>query len=422
MYKRWVSVMIFFILLSSILTGCRDASEVDDNVYAVAIGIDKGVNNKVVLTILYPSYRGAKGGESGDSTVRGSNVHSIEAPSVLEGIDLLNMAISRRVSFLHGKMLVISEDLAREGIGDFLSPIAKFRGTRRTLFVVVCKGSALEFIKANRISAIGGSVTKTIELMLEQSKNTGFFPNTSYHEFYKNILSPYGEASAIYAGVNDTEELDVNLGKREAPLVTQRDFKPGELPRVGTGKREFVGTALFKGDKMVGSFNPYETRYMLMLTNKFEKGFMTIEDEKAPGKAVVLNIRYGRPVQIKGHFDDGKPVIDIALNIEADINSIQSRINYEDLKKVEELNKQLKEEIKEGVEKIIEKTKNEYKTDVFEFGKKFAGYFPTIDEWEKYNWRSHYSEARVNVEVEVNVRRTGHTIDSSPILGESEDE
>lgn len=422
MYKRLGLIMVIFLLLSSLLTGCRDASEVDDNVYAVAIGIDKGVNNKIVLTILYPSYRGAKEGESGENPTRGSNIHSIEAPSILEGIDLLNMAISRRVSFIHAKMFVISEDLAREGIGDFLSPVAKFRGLRRSLFVIISSGSALEFIKANRVSAIGGSVTKTIELMLEQSKNTGFFPNINFHEFYKNILSPYGEAAAIYAGVNKAKEIDINLGKSEAPLVTQKDFKPGELPRVGTGKREFVGTAVFKGDKMVGNFNPYETRYMLMLTNKFNKGFMTLEDEKAPGKAIVLNIRYGRPVKIRGRFDDDKPVIDIALNIEADINSIQSRINYENLKTVEELNKQLKQEIKEGVEKVIEKTKNEYKADVFEFGKKFAGYFPTINEWEEYNWKSKYPDAIVNVEVEVNVRRTGHTIDSSPILGGSEEE
>jgi Ger(x)C family germination protein len=406
--------------LSSLLAGCRDASEVDDNIYAIAIGIDKGVNNKVVLTIQYPSYISSRGNEGGESVTKGSNVHSIEAPSVLEGIDLLNMAISRRVSFIHNKILVISEDLAREGVGDYLAPFGKFRGSRRTMFVVVCKGSAIEFIKENRVSVIGGSVTKTTELMISQSKNTGFFPTVEFHEFYKNITSSYGEAVAIYTGVNNTKEIEVSPGKKESPLVTQGDLKPGELPRVGTSKREYVGTAIFQGDKMVGSFNPYETRYMLILTGKFRKGFLTLEDEKSPGKAIVYSIRYGRSPEIKGRFDDDKPVIDIMLNMEADIDAIQSRINYEDTKMIEELNKQLKNEIKEGVEKTIAKTQKEYKTDIFEFGNKFAGYFQTIDQWEKYNWISQYPEAKVNINVEVNVRRTGHTIYSSPIIGNDE--
>jgi Ger(x)C family germination protein len=411
--------MIIFIISTSLLTGCRDASEVDDNIYVVAIGLDKGVNNKIVLTVQYPSYKVSKGAQEGETGAAGSNVHSIEAPTVLEGIDLLNMAISRRISFIHNKILVISEDLAREGVGDYLAPFTRFRGSRRTMFVVVCKGSALEFIKENK-GAIGTSITKTTELLISQYKNTGFFPNVNFHDFYKNMLSPYGEATAIYAGVNKTKELKVNPGDERSPLVTQQDLKAGELPRVGTTKRELVGTALFHGDKMVGTFNPYETRYMLMLTGKFQKGFLTLEDEKYPEKGIVVSLRYGRPVQIKGRFDDDKPVIDINLNIEADINAIQSRINYEDIKLIGDLNKQLEKEIKNGVTKMIGKTQKEYKSDVFEFGKKFAGYFSTIDEWEKYKWLSKYPEAKVNVDVEVNVRRTGHIIYSSPILDGTE--
>jgi spore germination protein KC len=413
-----ILVIIALLFLSSLLAGCRDSSEVDDNVYVTAIGLDKGANNKVIVTIQYPVYSSQKGDTGGGSSSGGrSNIHSVESPSLLEGIDLMNMSISRRISLLHTKMLIISEDFAREGIGDFLAPLSRFRGVRRTMSVAVSKGSAMEFIQENK-TYIGESITKSMELMLAQSKNTGFFPQINFFEFYRDITSNYGNAVAIYAGVNKSTKLEIGSGKKEAPFVIERDVKPGELPRLGTGKSEFVGSALFLGDKMVGSLNPYETRYMLMLRGKFNKGIMTIEDKKAPGKGIILSIRNGRPVKIHGRFEDGRPIIDIDLNIEADIGAIHSRINYENSKLIEDLNEQLKEEIQEGMKKTIDKTKKEYKTDPFEFGKKFAGYFKTIQEWENYKWPSHYPETKVNINVEVNVRRTGLTIDSTPIVGE----
>lgn len=417
MFKRYTIFVIVITLLGLLLTGCRDSSEVDDNIYAVAVGLDKGVNNKVIVTIQYPKYSSIRGG-GGDSSNTGedtSTIHSMEAPSLLEAIDLLNMAISRRVSLLHTKMLVISEDFAKEGIGAFLAPLSRFRETRRTMFVVVTKGTANNFLQENK-TTIGPSITKAIELMMAQSKHNGFFPSLNFHNFYRDIISTYSNATAIYAGINDWGHLKTEGGKRESPLVTQRDLKPGELPRRSPAKREFVGTAVFNGDKMVGSLNPYETRYMLMLQGKFRKGIMTIEDEKSPGNGIIVSIRNGRPTKVKGWFDNSKPVIDIDLNIEADIGAIHSRINYESSKLVEDLNKQLEQEIKKGVEKTIEKTKKEFKTDIFQFGKKLAGYFPTIQEWEKYNWLSHYPDAKVNVNVKVNVRRTGLMIESSPIM------
>ncbi|MDP4089182.1 MAG: Ger(x)C family spore germination protein [Bacillota bacterium] len=418
MLRRCTVFMIILSIISFMLAGCTDSSEVDDNVYVVAIGLDKGVNNKVVVTVQYPTYRKSKGGAGGgggDTGQGSSNLHSVEAPSLLEAIDLLNMAVSRRIQLTHTKVLVISEEFAREGMGAFLAPLARFRGARRTMFVVVTRGSALEFIQENK-TFIGESITKTIELMLAQSKNTGFFPMMNFHYFYRDIISTYGNAIAAYAGVNKRQEIETGGGKKKSPLVTHGDLKPGEMPRIGIAKREYVGTALFNGDKMVGSLNPYETRYMLMLRGLFQKGIMTIEDRRSPGNGIIVSIRNGRRPKITGRFDNGRPVIDLDLNIEADIGSIHSRINYESTKLIEDLNNQLEVAIKKGVEETIEKTKKEYRTDVFLFGKKLAGYFPTIQEWQKYDWLSHFPDTKVNVKVEVNVRRTGLNIDSSPII------
>lgn len=427
MLKRISAAVFILAFLCSMLAGCSEAVEVDDDIYPVAMGLDKGVNNKLIVTIEYPTYKGGGGGgqpgaggnegESGGGggyQVPGANIHTIETPTILEGLDIFNMAISRRISFIHIKLLVISEELAREGVGDYLGPMARYRSTRSTMFVLVTKGKAVDFIKENKAN-IGESLTKSIELMEEQSKKTSYFPDINFHEFYRDISSSYSAPYAAYVGVNDFKKLVMEDEGEKNKLVTEYDYLPGDMPRAGVAKREYVGTAVFDGDRMVGSLNPTETRYMLMLNGKFKRGVFTIEDNKSPGKGIVADIGLERAPLIKSRFEDGIPVFDIKLDIDANIEAIQSRINYEKLNMIDDLSNQIKSHLEEGMEKTLEKAQKELKSDVFGFGNKLAGHFSTIQEWENYNWLSHFSESKINVDIKVNIRRMGLIIESPPI-------
>lgn len=183
-------------------------------------------------------------------------------------------------------------------------------------------------------------MSKAIELITTQSQNTAFFPEARFNNFYRGILSPYESAIAMY--------------------------------------------------------------YLLVM-GKYKKGMITIDDKEKPGSAIVVDIRLGRSPRIKSYFENGKPVIDIKLEVEGDVQSIQSRINYEELSKLSDLNNQVKEHLQNGIQKLIEKTQKELKADIFGFGHKVVDHFSTIQEWQKYNWLSHYPEAKVTVSIEVNV-------------------
>jgi spore germination protein KC len=229
-------------------------------------------------------------------------------------------------------------------------------------------------------------------------------------------MTPYGQPNAIYAGVNDFSTLAESMDNSNSQMKTEFDMNPGDIPRKGGSKREYFGIAVFNGDKMVGHLNSFETRCFLMVTNEFEKAIMTIEDKHKPGDAIVLDIHSGRKPKIKVYFEDETPIIDVSLNIEADILGIQSRINYENVDLIDDLNNQLKTYLENEIIKTIEKTQKEFNSDIFNFGFKAAGSFSTIEEFEEYNWLKHYSEAKVNVVVSANVRRTGMTFASDPYM------
>ncbi len=425
--KRLKCILLLIIPVLITFSGCTsDSAEVDDQVYTLVLGADKGIDNKIRLTVQYPTYKGGGGGSEkkgggGESDkekglVSGTIVTTVEAPSLLEAINLMNTATARRISMVHTKAIIFSEQFAREGIENYLEPIARFRESRRIMQVIVCKGTAEDFIKSNE-ALIGESVAKSMELMFKQYENNGFFPLTPFHKFYSDSLSPYGQAYTIYAGVNDFKNLKQGENTGNSPFILESGIEPGKLPRSGDSKVEYLGSAAFNGGQMVGSLNCYETRYFQMVTGDFKRGTITIEDKNSPGTAIPLDVRLGRAPRIKTHFENDTPVVDVVLKIEADLGAIQSRIEYERLDRIEELNSQIETVILKGVKKTIERTQKEIGSDIFGFGRYIARHFATIQEFEQYNWLAHYREAIVNVRVDANVRRTGLMIGSSPIRG-----
>jgi len=414
MLKLAACLLVVCILLS----GCFDAREIDDEVYAISIGIDKGTKNTIRLTIQYATYAGG-GQQSGSSGMENPNmqgdsiVQTIECPSVLEGIDMFGMAISRRISLMHAKMVVFSEEFAKEGVGIYLAPIERYRETRGSMAVVVTRGSAEEFIKEVK-SNIGGTISKAVELMFLQAKYNNYFPYIQFNEFYKNIISSYQQPIAIYGDINDFKN-KTDEKSQDVPMSIMKGYLPGEIPRRGVTKIEYAGVAVFNGDKMEGALDFYECTYYLILIGKFKTGAITFKDPNAPENVIVLDIRSEKKPKIKAYFQDGKPVIDINLKIESDIESIQSRINYEEEDLHRELTDYAKKILTDNMYKLIEKVQKELGSDIFGFGRYMAGNFKTIQEWEEYNWFSHFPEAQVNLELDLHIRRSGMMTRSSPI-------
>jgi spore germination protein KC len=423
------ALLLIILIFPYIISGCTsDSNEIDDQVYALQIGVDKGVENKVRLTIQYATYKGggqqggvAGGGGGGEEKssgqVDGTVVTTIEASSILDGINMLNASATRQISLVHTKAFIFSEELAYEGLAPYMETISRFRETRRISTVGVCRGKAEDYIKESK-ALVGENVSKAIELALSQSQKTGLFPRAYFTNFYRDMISPYSQAYALYVGLNEYKNLKKDSdGEADTPLKTEEKYLPGEIPRRGDIKQEFIGTAVFDGDKMVGSLDSQETRYFMMVTGKFRQGVISIEDKNKPGMAIPFELRPGRNPKIKARFERGKPVIYVNLNLEADIGAIQSRIQYESLGNINELNKMIKENIENGVKKTIEKTQKQMGSDVFGFGYYIADKFWTINELEKYNWLKHYKDARFNVQVEAHIRRTGLVTGSSPIRG-----
>lgn len=444
--KRKVSLLLLIVSISCFLVGCYDAVEIGEEVYAIAIGIDEGVNNKVRLSIQYMTYsEGTSGGGSEKSAdgmenknkQEGSIVHSIEAPTILEALDMFGMAISRRVSLKHAKYIVISEPIAKTSVAEYVQAIKRYYETRPSMFFIVSNCKAEEFL-LNNSSNIGGTISKSMESLFSQNDNMSYFPAVSFRDFSLNDTH-YSTPIAIYAGINDFKAYDPKSGgdseekpkegsaadsekkpkenseeastdsskKGEEPkLEFYQGFKPGEVPRKGVAKREFVGTAVFKNQKMVGSLDSYETFFYSIATSSHKSGAITIPNTEQENKGVVLNLR-SNGLKTTVEIDDQNNVtINRSVSVEVDIESSQGNNQY-NKENINDLHIQLEDVLKEGITKVIEKTQKEYNADIFGFGKNVSGKFLTIQEWEDFNWNDKYEKAQINVNIHIDIRRSG---------------
>lgn len=110
--KNKISISIILILILFTLTGCYDASSIEDSYYVVAMGIDLSESNLYNISIQI-----AENKVSSDSTSSQSSsytVYSVEAESIESGITILNNYLNKKINLSHCSALVFSEDLAKK--------------------------------------------------------------------------------------------------------------------------------------------------------------------------------------------------------------------------------------------------------------------------------------------------------------------
>ena len=426
---KLVSLIMICIIFVTLFSGCYDVREIDDVTHVLAIGVDKGVSDKWRLTLQFATMKESSGGdqqEGGGGSQDGAGQDgytyvTVDAPSFFTGIDMLNSSVPRRLAFTHAGLIVLSEELAKDGlIGEYIAPIRRFREVRGTTHLVVTKGSALEFIKSNE-PFIGTTLAKALQTASTESTNTGFFLHTTLNEFYEALKSTHGQPVITMGAVNEFESFKEEGTKWGSEFKTGGEYLAGQLPRRGQNKIEYWGTALFDHDKMVGELNGNQTRTLMMIRGEFERGFFTVKDPKQPELIIPLDIRQARKPKVKVSFNGDVPTIELTISLKGDILAVQSRLHYEQDPLLSLLEETIKKDIKDQVDQLISKCKN-LNVDVFKFGDVASRQFWTIDEWEKYNWNKKFKDVKVTTQVDFITKRTGIQTKSSPIPSSEEEE
>ena len=231
---------IIIVLLIFSLSGCYSVQSIDDLTYVIALGIDKGKNNTLALTVqfTFPTSSESASGEAAPTIV-----NTVECASINSGITLLNSYTSKEINLSHCKIIVFSEELAVSGIGEEIFTLSNQVEIRPDSNIIISKSTAKEYIE-NSKPELENLVAKYYELNLFSQEYVGFTENISISNFFNKLNTTSIEPTAILGNGNKLNLPSSDNSKDELDIVA------GELP-ITEYKRESenLGIAVFKDDK-----------------------------------------------------------------------------------------------------------------------------------------------------------------------------
>lgn len=415
--------LFLFLGISTIsLSACSDAREINQWTYVYSIGIDKGITNNLRFSFQTPSMK-SQGGGSDESSGSGGGgqageksyiVYSVDAPTFFAAENMVESSSSRAYNYMHTKYLVISEELAREGVERFINSLIRSRQIRRIMHIIISKDGAGNFLEVFN-PVVTAAISEAQEGFMDSNEESGLFIDTSYHQFFKDLKTTYKMPAAPIVAINDSANyLPTGTGIPPKDFKSEGDYYAGELPRKGGNPFEFFGTALFERDKMVGMLNGDETRGLLMITSDLGRAFISFPDPLDDALRITISTKLKKDTEIKVETSGKNPKVHVKVSLEGDLLNVQSSTQYESLEYKKKLEDAFSAYIREILIKTVDKCKG-LGVDVFGFGEKAVMHFLTIQEWEEYDWLGRFKDAEISVNVEFVIRRTGTLIKTNPI-------
>jgi spore germination protein KC len=416
-------VTVALIGISLLLSGCFGGQETESVAYILTVGIDKtnAGQTKVTYQIAVPKTSGGGGDTSGMGGKGGEEqswiINTIVAPTPAETRMLLNASMSRLPNVSHTTAFIFGERTAREGIGDIISFLIRDRDYRESMLLVVVRGTAEDYIRHNnpRLEPI---ISKYYEIFAETGVFGSYFARSDLHEFYVRLKTLGATPIAMYSGINSKTGENKPAGPKTTPEQVGEPYLPGGMPRAGTeNSTEFLGMALFDGDRMVGSLNSDECRAMVMLQGKFQQGYVGVVDPLVTGKYITLILRNGAKPRIMANLNNGAPIYTIALPIEGEIIAIPSGINYEVVEYRELLETEVTQMVEAQVMSMLRHTQD-LGCDPVGFGMYLRPKFKNYNEMQSADFSALYRATSFQVAVTTKIRRAGLGLRTTPILKE----
>ncbi len=410
-------VIALFLLLT--LCSCARVTEVDSKSFVTAIGFDKGENYNLRFTFVFtsPSKSSTKtsGGEEDETIV-------IEAPSIYSAIEQINNFKSKTIELTHTQTLIFSEELAREGLDEYIYMLVRSSHFRPNTYVCITDKSSMEFLeKINPVQTY--HLEKYFQLIFNKM-TSGTKGDLYLYDSYFSLLRESKSSVLPFCAINEVKLKDAAEGG-EAPSeadsqdATEGETLPGEFAEntddfainivagdtvsKSDNTAEIQGVAVIKNGKLVSILGRNEAIVLQMITNSMPNNYLTLSNPYEPDRMVTCYIVPAEKTNIKVKCDE-KPQIKIKINLEGDFTEVgKNDIFIENPKLFEEY---FETKTKEAVNSFLEKIQA-LNCDICGFSEATKANFLTVDEWKSYKWNERFPQAEFEVEVDMTVRTYG---------------
>ncbi|NEZ45792.1 Ger(x)C family spore germination protein [Clostridium niameyense] len=372
-YLKKIAVLCVIMVFIMPLSGCWDYTEMNDFKYVAGIAVDKDINtDEYILTLeVLEASINSKSIKSEIVQSRGKTIHFAFRDAIKNTGKMLQLS--------HAKIIMVSKSIAMEGIIPIVDMINRDVETRNNMWILVASTSKASDIFSNK-KDVDKIMSYDISDAIKNANKTGEYTPIEVFKLMQRISN--------------------NGVSAETPMV-------GLVNKNGITNFQVDGTAVFKGERMVGELTPNETLILQILKGKNPKFVIPVSlPNSGTVSFEIMNLK--RKIRLKEEED--KIVIDMYIEMNVSMSELaETQTNYLAKGKRKELTDQVEHCLKNRSNNLIEKLQYEYKSDLIGFGNEFKKRRPIRwQEVSKY-WMREYENSKINVSIDLNIKYSGLT-------------
>jgi spore germination protein KC len=372
-YRKRLLLTVVILLNGIFLSGCWNYRELEKLAIVAGVAIDEGENNPYKITFEIIQISGGK------EVKTVSKIISMEGRTIFDAVRNAISLSGKKLYWSHTKIVVISKDIARNGILGVVDWYNRDSETRSDVNLLISKEkTAAEILEGKGVTneIISFELVET----LKNEKSLSKAPTTEIWKFINNLESP-GIVNVI-------------------PTV---HFNPSE----NISTPQVMGLAVFKKGKLIGFLNGQESKLVLFVKDEVKGGLLLQGVKGYKSTPVSLEIFKSKTKM--------EPILKANHDIEFDVNihttvaldEIAGIENLTDEEQLKILKKNTENMLKKHIMDCIKKVQSEYGVDIFGFGAKLREEKPRI--WKEFenDWEDKFKQLNVNVNVNVDIKGSG---------------
>lgn len=392
-------LFVFMILICS-MTGCWDREELEENAYVIGLGLDRSKFDgkvKVTMLIANPEVGSIQGG--GGSTEKPREIISFDANDFIAAKATANSVISRDISYELLKVIIVSEEFAKDqNFVPVIFDTLKDKEIRTDSYLAVCKEKAFEYFNKNK-PRMETRPHKYFQFMIEHGIDNGLIPDSTLFRYF----SAMDRGTDLFIAMYTTTEREKN------PQFKGEDqYTAGQLNVSGDlDNTQFTGSAVFRNGVMVDRLNGLETRIVNILddTTDIKDIIVNLPDPFSNNtRQMAARIMKTKNNKIKMNIRGDRSKIEITVPLKVVIMSNPSMVNYaKDPKKEKILKEHLQKNTRSLFEELLNKTQTELKGSPYPLSVYARKHFKTYQEFEQFNWAKSYPKAEITVKPDIKI-------------------
>ncbi|MDA8346295.1 MAG: Ger(x)C family spore germination protein [Thermaerobacter sp.] len=361
-----VAFMLLVAGLMPLLAGCGQLRSIDERAMVTGVAIDRGEEPGTVQVMLQwyhggePAQASTGGGGGGGASVLLAN-RSAKGTGIADAVAAIQARTDRQFNFGVTEIILVSEDLAREGVAPYLDYLWRKPEFSQLAQIIVVRGKASEMLEAGGPS---GTAFRLYQYM-----------STARAAAAGSVPIPFWRFLALsYAKVQDPW----------APLLT-----------LDKGHFASVGTAVFQGDRMTGALGRSQTAGLSWILHV--AGYQDITTA-APGSGAPLSLHVQSTSVQQSVDQQGIAHLRLVLSTQVQ-EGYRVNLSMEDLRGLESVAAQTALSDVQSTIRDLQAAGS----DVVGFGERLRERSPRATE----NWIASFARLPVAVEVTVHIRAGG---------------